>query len=383
MRSYRDIFGRRAVYERMTQAVHQQTGYYRPTYWMWAIFAAVASLWCAVPATAAEPIAVDVDRPPGKLVDIGTHRLYLYCMGRGSPTVVLDAGLGGSSLEWLVVQQQVAVHTRVCAYDRAGYGWSDAGPGPRTSLRNAMELHALLANAGIEPPYVLTGHSFGGYDVQLFASLYPDTVSGMVLVDSSHGRQVERFEAEPIGVSTAPRPGSAILMSRPAVPKNLPANLSETVATLMSTSKTLLATTDELVNFRLSAQQVTDAAAWPDVPVVVLTRGQRVWPSDEKGRLMEALWMELQDELAQRNPRSLHIVVRGSGHHIHLEQPTVVARAVSLLLQEPRKPMLSHAVLSAQPNAFTTRFVAHATGDERLLSQLYIEKAAGGFSASN
>jgi pimeloyl-ACP methyl ester carboxylesterase len=325
----------------------------------------------AQPLRATELTKAAIDQPPGELVDIGSRRLYLYCTGKGSPTVVLDAGLGGSSLEWWAVQQQLATHARVCAYDRAGYGWSDAGPRPRTSLSNAMDLHELLQRADVKPPYLLVGHSFGGYDVQLFASLYPSQVAGLVLVDSSHAGQVERFEAQPIGVSTAPRPGSAMLMSAPVIPTNLPTEFVPTVAALMSTTKAVLAASDELQNFRISAHQVANAAPWPDVPVVVLTRGRRVWPQDEKGELMEALWMELQNELAVRSARSLHIVVRNSGHHIHLDRPLVVSRAVELLLYEHLRSHSRTAARVVQLGTRTTLLAAHTLADDTLFADLH------------
>jgi pimeloyl-ACP methyl ester carboxylesterase len=333
--------------------------------------AILAGLFYAMSAKALKPVHINISRPPGKLVSIGTHRLYLYCVGNGSPTVVLDAGLGGSSLEWLAVQQKLAAHTRVCAYDRAGYGWSESGPGPRTSLRNALELRALLAHANIEPPYVLAGHSFGGYTVQLFTSLYPKSVAGLVLVDSSHSGQVERFEAEPIGVTTAPRSGSIIMMSQPVIPDNLPEGVSNTVAVLMSAAKALSASSNELQHFRLSAEEVRRAPRWPDVPVVVLTRGLRVWPSDEKGQLMEVLWKELQNELAARTSHSLHIVVRGSGHYIHLDQPEIVAHAIDLLVETQRKPTASYAVTPGQARRYPTLLAAHTVADDSLFSDLY------------
>jgi pimeloyl-ACP methyl ester carboxylesterase len=375
MRSY--LADRRAHDDASRSAAGQRATDRRSTRLLAAIFAVLSMSYLPSLARAAEPATtIDISAPPGRLVDIGTHRLYLYCTGHGSPTVVLDAGLGGSSLEWLAVQQTLAAHTRVCAYDRAGYGWSDAGVGPRTSLQNAVELHTLLQRARIKPPYVLAGHSFGGYDVQLFASLYPESVAGLALVDSSHGRQVERFEAAPIGVSTAPRLGSAILMSRPMVPEGLPAELAATVTTLMSSHKALFAATDELQHFRISARQVAQSAPWPDVPVVVLTRGERVWPTDEKGQLMETLWMRLQSELATRNPRTLHVVVRHSGHHIHLEQPKVVARAVGILLEERRAMASSDTASAPGKTEFSGLFAAHTLVDDALISDLYTSRAA-------
>ena len=121
--------------------------------------------------------------PPGRLVDVGTHRLHLSCLGEGSPTVVLDSALGASSISWVLVQPALARLTRTCAYDRAGFGWSDAGPLPRTASRIANELYELLRRAQVPPPYVLVGHSFGGLVARLFAGRHPDAVAGMVLIE--------------------------------------------------------------------------------------------------------------------------------------------------------------------------------------------------------
>src|SRR4051794_24787976 len=121
---------------------------------------------------------------PGQLVDVGGYRLHIQCVGAGSPTVVLDAGLGGSSLDWSLVQVELGRTTRMCAYDRAGMGWSDPGPQPRTPRQIADELYTLLTNAGVAEPYVLVGHSLGGKNVRLFALSHSEQVVGMVLVDT-------------------------------------------------------------------------------------------------------------------------------------------------------------------------------------------------------
>jgi len=134
--------------------------------------------------------------PPGRMVDVGGHRLHLCCAGEGSRTVVMDSGLPGSSLSWSLVQPEVAKFTRVCSYDRAGLGWSDVGPTPRTSRRIVEELHRLLKKAEIEGPYVLVGHSFGAPNMRLYASKYPDEVAGMVLVDPLHPREWLHITAE-------------------------------------------------------------------------------------------------------------------------------------------------------------------------------------------
>src|SRR6185437_1161890 len=106
---------------------------------------------------------------PGKLVDVGGYKLHINCTGTGNPTVILDAGLGGTSLDWSKIQPAVTHFTRVCSYDRAGYGWSESGPGLRTSQQIVKELHLLLAHAQINGPYVLVGHSAGGLNMRLYA----------------------------------------------------------------------------------------------------------------------------------------------------------------------------------------------------------------------
>src|SRR5690242_6711079 len=124
--------------------------------------------------------------PPGRLVEIGGYRLHLWCTGDGAPAVILDAGLGGTSTGWGFVQPEVARFTRVCSYDRAGMGYSDPGPSPRTARRIASELAELLARGGMAGPVVLVGESIAGFNVRVFASNYPERATGLVLVDASH-----------------------------------------------------------------------------------------------------------------------------------------------------------------------------------------------------
>src|SRR5579859_8285070 len=133
---------------------------------------------------------------PGKLINVDGRKMHINCTGEGSPTVILDSGLGDSYISWHKVQPEIAKFTRVCSYDRAGVGYSDPSNEPRTSQVIAEQLHALLQAAQIPPPFVLVGHSMGGYDVRLYASLYPNDVAGMVLVDASHPDQENRLPAE-------------------------------------------------------------------------------------------------------------------------------------------------------------------------------------------
>jgi pimeloyl-ACP methyl ester carboxylesterase len=120
---------------------------------------------------------------PGELFDVGGYRLHLYCIGQGSPTVILLHGLGGNVYHWALIQPEIATATHVCAYDRAGYAWSDVGPRPRSPLQNARELHTLLKRAGIYDSLILVGHSWGTNGAQVYADEYPEDVQGLVLID--------------------------------------------------------------------------------------------------------------------------------------------------------------------------------------------------------
>lgn len=129
--------------------------------------------------------AAQTPPPPGRLVDLGGHKLHVHCAGKGNPTVVVENGLGDFSFDWVLVQNEVAKSTRICTYDRAGYAWSDLGPMPRTFAQMNLELHDALAKLGERGPFVLAGHSFGGPVIRWYASLYPDEVAGVVQVDAA------------------------------------------------------------------------------------------------------------------------------------------------------------------------------------------------------
>jgi pimeloyl-ACP methyl ester carboxylesterase len=147
--------------------------------------------------------------PPGQMIDVGGYRLHLNCIGEGSPTVILEHMGDGSSAEWGWVQPELAKTTRVCAYDRAGFGWSDPGPAPRDAQHSAQDLHILLPNAGIAPPYILVGHSYGANVNRLYAAAHPDDVAGVVLVDP--GIQFDRPDV-PADVNAAWKADGQLIM---------------------------------------------------------------------------------------------------------------------------------------------------------------------------
>jgi len=139
--------------------------------------------------------------PPGQLVDVGGYKLHIHCVGEGAPVVILDALFPGTVSNWGWVQPEIAKTTKVCAYDRAGLGWSESGPAPRDAIRHATELHTLLAKSGIDAPYVLVGHSLGGLSVRMFADQFPDEVVGVVLVEGTNPDAWKRLgKMEGVGV---------------------------------------------------------------------------------------------------------------------------------------------------------------------------------------
>src|SRR6266853_3515962 len=133
----------------------------------------------AIAVTWAHLASAEIPQPPGRMVDLGGHRLHMNCTGKGSPTVVVENGLGDFSFDWILVQRPVSQFTRICTYDRAGYAWSEPGPKPRTFAQINLELHDALRALAEPGPYVLVGHSYGGPVVRHFALAYPEETAGI------------------------------------------------------------------------------------------------------------------------------------------------------------------------------------------------------------
>jgi pimeloyl-ACP methyl ester carboxylesterase len=293
--------------------------------------------------------AVDTSRypAPGRLIDVGGFRLHLYCTGTshlGSPTVILEAGGGGSSLGWGTVQPGVASFTRVCSYDRAGYGWSDNGPLPRTAGRIVTELHTLLARAAVPGPYVLVGHSFGGLIVRLYAYTYPQQVAGLVLVDSISEEAVRYPElranvasvANLLSICQALAPFGIVRLLgyfyNPAV--ELPPTVQPVAQALLYQTRECYTAHDEVAAGDESYAQVR-AARHPlgHLPLVVLTRGvEGVFFQGNAGKPVLAAWLTLQKGLASLSTNSQQIIATRSGHNIQLDQPDLVIAAIKQVL---------------------------------------------------
>jgi pimeloyl-ACP methyl ester carboxylesterase len=281
-----------------------------------------------------EWIATDNDLsatpPPGRLVDVGGHRLHIWCSGAGAPSVILETGLGGSSAGWGFVQPAVAQFTRVCSYDRAGLGYSDPGPSPRTARRMARELAQLLDHSGIEGPVVLVGASIGGFVVRMFASEYAERAAGLVLVDATHEDQQDQIPQlasfvpilssvgvlRLLGVSFAQSPASLA----PPVRK-----FAEATAFRAAGAR---AAADEIIHIRESAAEVRATRRKLTIPLIAVMAGRGA----NEG------WRALQYDQARLSDRGCLVTAEQSGHVIAINQPQVVVDAIRAVVDAARSP---------------------------------------------
>ena len=301
-------------------------------------------------------------RPPGRLLDLGGHRLHVHCTGSGRPVVVVENGLGDFSFDWVLVQTRVSRFTRICTYDRAGYAWSDPGPKPRTFAQINLELRDALRKLGERGPFVLVGHSFGGPVVRQFAADYPDPTAGMVLVDSVfedqrvpiRGRAV-RLRDGAVGKPFPPPREAMSDADRPArlenprsgptqpldpVFQHLPPN--ERRLRVWAAAQPALADAEDsqrewsTESFALmhAGQHVGILGT---IPLIVLTRAQGGYADDldVSAAELDRERKEGQARLASLSTNSKQLVL-DCGHSMHLEAPASVAAAIREVVQAVR-----------------------------------------------
>jgi pimeloyl-ACP methyl ester carboxylesterase len=285
--------------------------------------------------------------PPGRLVDVGGHRLHISCVGEGSPTVIFESGLANMSADWANVQPVVGVSTRACAYDRAGIAWSDNGPQPRDAQRIAHELHSLLANADVAGPYVLVGQSFGGLYVRMFAHQYPDDVVGMVLVDASHPDMWARAPSE-LTARMVPSPAIGLayrgmahlgflrLTSAPASDCGLAARQCGEERAWFASARSKDAYLAEMGAPNRDAQ-VQATRMLGDRPLVVLTAANHAAEFGAQAAEVEPLWLQMQTELAGLSNNTRHTLVEGSTHSsLQAKDASVTITAIRDVVQSVR-----------------------------------------------
>lgn len=254
-------------------------------------------------------------------IDIGGRSLAVYCAGDGDPMVVLEAALTDPADVWREVQAGVMAFTRVCSYDRAGRGASDPASKPRTVDEAAADLHALLDRVGTTLPVVLAGHSFGGLIVQRYAQIHPERVAGLVLIDSSHPRQMETI----LGTLPPERPdeGEALAFFR------------ATFVEMYDDPEMNV----EGVDLAGSMREIGDPRPLGDLPVAVLTAETVFSDVELPGDVIERLhqvWLGLQAEFVGLSSRSLARVVPGSRHYIFHTHPEEVIDAIRWVVDRSR-----------------------------------------------
>jgi pimeloyl-ACP methyl ester carboxylesterase len=300
-------------------------------------------------ATSAEP-----PEPPGKLVHLGGHRLHLHIIGQGSPTVVVENGLGDFSFDWILIQARVARFARICTYDRAGYAWSEPGPKPRTFAQLNLELHNALTKVGERGPFILVGHSFGGPVVRNYASMYPKEVVGMILVDSvqedqrvviqgkavrlsdgAKGRKIP-IPREKMTESDKPRLPAA---SGPAEPPTLdplyqklpPAQQKMRLwaQALPQLNDAEDSQRDWSTEYFANLRREPQAGSLGAIPLIVLTRAEGGYGNDLDipAAQLERERKETQAKLALLSTNSKQIILR-TDHNMHLLSPDDVVSAI-------------------------------------------------------
>jgi pimeloyl-ACP methyl ester carboxylesterase len=276
------------------------------------------------PGVAAGPV-------PGRLVDVGGYRLHLSCTGTGSPTVVLLNGLGETSPLWARIDPAIAATTRVCAYDRAGQGWSDDSPNPADAISAATDLHRLLTAAGESGPFVLAGHSSGGVHALTYTHLYPADVAGMVLLDSASPHQVDlvkpfsgEYQLMRRALAVAPtlfRFGVGHIIQAMTTPA-LPGAAGEQVSTFANSPRGMANMRAEQAALPDTFRQAQALATLGAIPLVVLTAKDNV---DHKPG-----WGTAQDQLAALSTNTRHIVA-DLGHVAFLTDPAGSALSITAI----------------------------------------------------
>lgn len=283
---------------------------------------------------------------PGRLIDVGGHRVHVLCSGAGGPAVVLESGLGDTSAVWRDVQPQVAAYTRVCSYDRAGLGYSESGPAPRDSKRIAEELHAILEGACEKGPYVLVGHSAGALHARVFAAQFPNEVAGLVLVDPSAddlllnpppaAAPVVDVMNRVLPVIATIRTGAAYLGWSRAAGLFGGGCTSGSARDRATARREMLAMEDD-------AREAASARVLDDLPASVLSSSK---PTPAGGLPLASLLLPrgsdaaqsmgafdeakaaAQAAMARRWKRGKLIVTSSSGHYIQLDEPGLVSGAI-------------------------------------------------------
>lgn len=330
-------------------------------------FLAIALSQCVALAQPSAP----APSPIGRLVDLGGYSLHVNATGKGSPAVVLISGAGDFSFDWALVQPEISRFSRCVSYDRSGLAWSDLGPTPRTMKQEAFELRTLLRKAGIVGPYVLVGHSIGGLIARTYQAMYPNDVSGIVLVDSTTEDTTLNYQGKLVRVRDSAKkraiPAPRTLASSPPKPPTkadleqielnkkffgepkieppfdkLPSGIQELRLWALRNPKLAAQTDDYWAEELLAMHEARIRVGHPlgNIPLVVLIGGKGGGPppgvAEEKWKKLSEEKRKQKMELSLLSTNSKLLVAEDSGHHIQIEQPKLVVSAVREVVESAR-----------------------------------------------
>jgi len=289
--------------------------------------------------------------PPGNLYVVDRYKMHLHCSGEGSPTIVLDGGLGDDSLIWAKVQPELSKTTRVCSYDRAGFGWSDPRPGPRNADRIVQELHLLLTEAGISGPTVLVGHSVAGLYIRAYAARYPHNLSGLVFVDGSTPLQADRFpdelreedknaEREFMKLKWLEILGATRVMGQCRHFEGFDDFTGKMIAENQCRASQLTAMGKEHQSLGQSGNETMGTGPFGDLPILIFSQDPHPSAPSESPTQAEVefskIWNDMQEYLKHLSTHSRRIIAKGSSHYIQVDRPDLLISKVTDFIQQIR-----------------------------------------------
>ncbi len=287
-------------------------------------------------------------RPPGQMYRVNGHAMRIDCIGSGSPTIVLDAGLGNDGLIWGGVQPVLAKTTRVCSYDRAGFGWSDALPPPRDADHIAAELHGLLIAAKVDGPIILMGHSIAGMYIRDYATRYPAQVAGLIFVDASTPLQNRNpvFKAHD---GRGSPPWYQTLMNQAAFSLGIPRVLGQCAQSFPGFDPAAAklqaedlchepfgAIAEEERSFDRSGEEVVHTGPYGALPILIFSQDIAKAAAEGEPRELGNAWNQMQEDLKKLSVHSRRIIAKGSTHYIQLDRAELIEREIPLFIEEIR-----------------------------------------------
>jgi pimeloyl-ACP methyl ester carboxylesterase len=288
---------------------------------------------------------------PGKIYNVDGYAMHLYCTGQGSPAIVLDTGLGDDFTIWATVQPELSKVTRVCAYDRAGFGWSELRPGVQDANALAAQLHQLLAVAGVQRPFILMGHSIAGLHLRSYAAHYPADLAGLVFVDGATPLQDDRVPHELVTIQDQQRkemPWQRLLMTlgwyrAKGLCTDVPAGFESDSLWIKADScvpSQMSAVEHELDAERASGEETLHAGPFGSLPILIFSRDPTVlasnWPP-AVSRANAVVWNQMQEEAKSLSSQSRRIIAKGSDHYVQIDRADLINKEVSAFVEQVRQ----------------------------------------------